>query len=53
MCVVCGSGDCEEELLICDQCEASYHLMCLDPPLPSIPPGDWRCPGCVAEVGGH
>ena len=49
-CTVCGSGECGEELLICDSCESSYHLFCLEPPLPSIPPGDWSCPPCVAKV---
>ncbi len=50
MCVVCGSGECEDELLICEFCEVSYHMTCLDPPLSSVPPGDWSCPTCVAEV---
>jgi len=35
---------------LCDSCEASYHTFCLDPPLHTVPPGDWRCPSCVAKV---
>ena len=46
----CGSGEYDDELLLCDGCDASFHTFCLDPPLPSIPPGDWRCPTCVAQV---
>ena len=49
-CEGCGSGECDEELLLCDGCDASYHTFCLDPPLAFIPPGDWRCPSCVAQV---
>ncbi len=49
-CTSCNKGDCDEELLLCDGCDDSYHMFCLDPPLPSIPPGDWRCPICIANV---
>ena len=34
------------ELLICDGCELSYHTTCLDPPLETIPDGEWYCPLC-------
>lgn len=37
-------------MLLCDSCDASYHIFCLLPPLTSIPPGDWRCPKCLAKV---
>ena len=49
-CTSCGSGECDDELLLCDSCDSSYHMFCLDPPLHSVPPGDWRCPTCVAQV---
>ena len=49
-CVVCGSGECDDELLLCDGCDVSYHMFCLEPPLNSLPPGEWRCPRCVAQV---
>jgi len=48
-CQVCDSGDDEETMLLCDNCDSSYHTFCLLPPLTSIPPGDWRCPKCVAK----
>lgn len=48
VCHNCGRGDAEESLLLCDGCDDSYHTFCLRPPLPGIPQGDWRCPGCVA-----
>ncbi|XP_065066766.1 lysine-specific demethylase 5A-like isoform X2 [Rhopilema esculentum] len=49
MCQVCDRGDSEESMLLCDGCDASYHTFCLIPPLSSVPPGDWRCPRCVAQ----
>ena len=51
MCINCGKGDAEEQMLLCDGCDDSYHTFCLMPPLAEIPQGDWRCPKCVlAEV---
>ena len=50
LCLVCGRGDEEERLLLCDGCDDSYHTFCLIPPLQDVPRGDWRCPKCVAEV---
>jgi len=51
MCQTCSKGDAEEQMLLCDGCDDSYHTFCLLPPLEDIPEGDWRCPKCVlAEV---
>ncbi|VDP98771.1 unnamed protein product, partial [Trichobilharzia regenti] len=51
-CRVCGRGDDETNLLICDTdtCQACYHLYCLNPPLRSIPKCQWKCPECVRNV---
>ncbi|XP_078186306.1 chromodomain-helicase-DNA-binding protein 5 isoform X8 [Callithrix jacchus] len=43
-CRVCKDGG---ELLCCDACPSSYHLHCLNPPLPEIPNGEWLCPRCT------
>nr|UAT11603.1 chromodomain helicase DNA binding protein 5 [Latimeria menadoensis] len=43
-CRVCKDGG---ELLCCDTCPSSYHLHCLNPPLPEIPNGEWLCPRCM------
>ena len=34
------------EMLLCDRkgCTAAWHLKCCDPPLDTIPRGDWFCP---------
>ncbi|XP_077289292.1 lysine-specific demethylase 5A-like isoform X2 [Arctopsyche grandis] len=49
ICHNCGRGDVEEQMLLCDGCDDSYHTFCLMPPLESIPKGDWRCPRCIAQ----
>lgn len=33
--------------VVCDFCDATYHLGCLRPPLAQVPRGDWFCPACV------
>lgn len=33
------------------QCDAPYHLGCLDPPLSAVPDGEWFCPGCEQDPG--
>lgn len=33
------------------QCDAPYHIGCLDPPLDTVPDGEWFCPGCEQEPG--
>ncbi|OCT69803.1 chromodomain-helicase-DNA-binding protein 4 isoform X3 [Xenopus laevis] len=43
-CRVCKDGG---ELLCCDVCPSSYHIHCLNPPLPEIPNGEWLCPRCT------
>lgn len=47
---MCGRGDEDEKLLLCDGCDDNYHTFCLIPPLTDSPKGNWRCPKCVAEV---
>ncbi|KAG9452679.1 hypothetical protein H6P81_005583 [Aristolochia fimbriata] len=45
-CEECGSGDREDELILCDKCDKGYHLFCLRPILACVPKGDWFCPSC-------
>lgn len=45
-CRVCKDGG---ELLCCDTCPSSYHIHCLNPPLPEIPNGEWLCPRCMVR----
>uniref|UniRef100_A0A1A8GA94 Chromodomain helicase DNA binding protein 8 n=4 Tax=Nothobranchius TaxID=28779 RepID=A0A1A8GA94_9TELE len=46
-CRVCKDGG---ELLCCDTCTSSYHIHCLNPPLPEIPNGEWLCPRCTCPT---
>uniref|UniRef100_A0A8C6I9C7 PHD and RING finger domain-containing protein 1 n=1 Tax=Mus spicilegus TaxID=10103 RepID=A0A8C6I9C7_MUSSI len=46
-CEVCGRSDREDRLLLCDGCDAGYHMECLDPPLQEVPVDEWFCPECT------
>ena len=47
-CSTCGLSTWSpgNEMLLCDKCDAGYHMHCLPRPLPAIPSGDWFCPAC-------
>jgi hypothetical protein len=47
-CLVPGN---DERLLLCDGCDAGYHMDCLRPPMAEVPEGDWLCPRCVGAEG--
>eukprot|EP01062_Namystynia_karyoxenos_P034787 TRINITY_DN25472_c2_g1_i1.p1 TRINITY_DN25472_c2_g1~~TRINITY_DN25472_c2_g1_i1.p1 ORF type:complete len:805 (+),score=163.11 TRINITY_DN25472_c2_g1_i1:99-2513(+) len=50
-CMVCGAGDREEVLMICDGggCTRSCHTYCCSPPLDGLPDTElWFCSECVA-----
>ena len=48
LCEVCGEGDDEPRLILCDGCDEGWHTYCLRPKLPSVPRGEWRCRACVS-----
>ncbi|XP_043083476.1 PHD and RING finger domain-containing protein 1 isoform X2 [Puntigrus tetrazona] len=48
-CEVCGGRDREDRLLLCDGCDAGYHMECLTPPLDAVPVEEWFCPECIAS----
>lgn len=45
-CQYCGSREDEDRMLLCDGCDAAWHLWCLNPPLTCVPTGDWYCQQC-------
>jgi len=46
-CSYCGEGG---DLLCCDNCPASFHLACSEPPLSAIPEGEWHCRKCRGRL---
>ncbi|XP_061678085.1 PHD and RING finger domain-containing protein 1 isoform X2 [Syngnathoides biaculeatus] len=48
-CEVCQGSDREDRLLLCDGCDAGYHMECLTPPLDTVPVEEWFCPECVTN----
>jgi hypothetical protein len=46
-CRKCQSTENEDKILLCDHCDAPYHIFCLDPPLDDIPEGSWMCDRCI------
>ncbi|RLM95695.1 hypothetical protein BBO99_00002155 [Phytophthora kernoviae] len=49
VCEVCKVSENENKVILCDGCDAEFHIYCLNPPLPEIPEGDWWCPKCSAS----
>ena len=37
LCQVCGRGDDDDNLLLCDGCDTPYHTYCVSPPLKAVP----------------
>lgn len=48
-CEVCSEGG---SLLCCDTCSLVFHTQCLEPPVKTVPGGNWMCPACVLERTG-
>ena len=48
-CVVCGMIENENEVLLCQDCTAKYHLYCVHPPLAKTPDTNWFCPDCTNQ----
>ncbi|XP_053384525.1 PHD finger protein 21A-like [Mercenaria mercenaria] len=47
LCHICQLGG---QLLNCDTCRNVYHLQCLNPPLYTLPAGQWCCPKCQVNL---
>ncbi|KAJ3316075.1 Histone acetyltransferase kat6b [Boothiomyces sp. JEL0838] len=45
-CVICNVVENDNKLLFCDGCDLASHTYCLDPPLKSVPAGNWVCESC-------
>ena len=42
-CLVCKQDDDHGSLMLCEGCNAEYHIYCLNPPLNAVPKDDWFC----------
>ncbi|OAX43353.1 hypothetical protein K503DRAFT_765912 [Rhizopogon vinicolor AM-OR11-026] len=51
-CEICQKKNQDEKMLLCDGCDCGFHIFCLDPPLASIPKGQWFCHICLFGTGG-
>lgn len=49
-CVICFEDNDHSNLLLCESCDAEYHIYCLQPPLRSVPEGDFHCEKCKPFV---
>lgn len=47
VCEGCGQRHDESRLLLCDDCDISFHIYCIDPPLDYVPHGNWKCKWCA------
>ncbi|PRD25506.1 UNVERIFIED_CONTAM: PHD and RING finger domain-containing protein 1 [Trichonephila clavipes] len=45
-CDICNDSKQNDTVILCDSCDLAFHMVCLDPPLKSIPPGHWYCAVC-------
>jgi hypothetical protein len=48
-CNTCGSLDDPLKMLICDSCEAAFHLSCCIPCIKVVPADEWYCPPCFGK----
>lgn len=48
VCEACGQATDPGRLLLCDDCDISYHTYCLDPPLQNVPKDSWKCKWCIS-----
>ena len=46
-CNTCGAKTAPDKQIICDECNAIYHIWCLSTPLDVVPEDDWYCNQCI------
>jgi hypothetical protein len=48
-CEVCSSvlSTTQNPVLLCDYCDAGWHIKCLPTTLHAVPAGNWMCPTCI------
>ncbi|XP_075990910.1 E3 ubiquitin-protein ligase UHRF1-like [Anticarsia gemmatalis] len=48
-CFLCAGKEFPEKIVLCDECNNGYHMICLDPPLTELPAEEWYCPDCYRD----
>ncbi|CAB3258852.1 unnamed protein product [Arctia plantaginis] len=48
-CYLCSGKEFPEKIVLCDECNNGYHMICLEPPLTELPEEDWYCPSCKRD----
>ncbi|XP_077296529.1 E3 ubiquitin-protein ligase UHRF1-like [Arctopsyche grandis] len=49
-CYTCAGKDDPDKIILCDECNLGFHLVCLDPPLLQLPDEDWYCSNCRRDT---
>ena len=52
-CRLCATDENEAQMVLCDHCDAAFHLYCLRPALQAVPDGSWFCARCERWFGAH
>ncbi|GAB2267402.1 hypothetical protein Dimus_002386 [Dionaea muscipula] len=48
-CNVCSRSEATGNMLICDHCEAAFHLFCCNPSVKRVPTDEWHCQSCFKK----
>ena len=49
-CMLCKIVPPDSDVILCNSCVSPWHMRCLNPPMESVPHGDWECPDCLPTL---
>lgn len=53
LCENCGRPEDSLKFIVCQSCECTYHMYCLEPPLKHKPDYEWHCPRCLVGTNDY